>query len=267
MDIHAIKKDEVKNSIVDLGDNIKIGGEEFTIIAGPCAVESEEQIEIVANRLSNLGVKILRGGAYKPRTSPYAFQGLGLRGLKILKNVGKKYKMKVISEIMDARHIEDSYDLVDIFQIGSRNMQNYTLLKEIGKLKKPVLLKRGISATMEEWLMAAEYIASEGNDNIILCERGIRTFEKYTRNTLDLVAVPIVKELTRLPIIVDPSHGTGRKELIKPVTRAALAIGANGVMIEVHPKPNEALSDGEQSLNLEEIEEVISDIELIKRVL
>lgn len=264
MNKFIIKNKKNDKKVIDLGDGIRIGENEFSIISGPCAVESEEQIELIAEALSNMGVKILRGGAFKPRTSPYAFQGLGLEGLKLLKNAGQKYNMKVVSEVMDPRDLENSYNYVDIFQIGSRNMQNYTLLKEVGKFDKPVLLKRGMASTIEEWLMAAEYIVAEGNDNIILCERGIRTFERYTRNTLDLTAIPIIKDLSNLPIIVDPSHGTGRRELVRPVTRAAVVIGADGVMIEVHPNPCEALSDGEQSLNLDEIKEVLLDIESIK---
>lgn len=264
MNISIIENRKNNKKIIDLGDDIRIGDNEFSIISGPCAVENEEQIELAAYTLSRMGIKILRGGAFKPRTSPYTFQGLGLEGLRLLKSAGQRHNMKVVSEIMDPRDIDISYDYVDIFQIGSRNMQNYSLLKEVGRFDKPVLLKRGMAATIEEWLMAAEYIASEGNDNIILCERGIRTFEEYTRNTLDLTVVPIVKELTNLPVIVDPSHGTGRKELIRPATRAAVAIGADGVMIEVHPNPCEALSDGEQSLDFEEIKIVLSDIRAIK---
>lgn len=263
MNIFIIKNDRKNKRVIDLGEGIKIGGNDFSVISGPCAVENEEQIEITAKALSGMGVKILRGGAFKPRTSPYTFQGLGFEGLKLLYNAGKRHNMKVVSEIMDPRDLEASYDYIDIVQIGSRNMHNYTLLKEVGKLDKPVLLKRGMAASIEEWLMAAEYIASEGNENIILCERGIRTFEEYTRNTLDLTAVPIVKELANLPIIIDPSHGTGRKELIRPATRAAVAIGADGVMIETHPNPCEALSDGKQSLNFEEIKTVLLDIESI----
>ncbi|MFA5524845.1 MAG: bifunctional 3-deoxy-7-phosphoheptulonate synthase/chorismate mutase [Tissierellales bacterium] len=265
MNFFLIKNKQNSKKIIDLGDGIKIGGNNFSIISGPCAVENEEQIELAAKALSGMGVNILRGGAFKPRTSPYTFQGLGLEGLKLLKKAGQRNNMKVISEIMDPRDLNTSYDYVDIFQIGSRNMHNYTLLKEIGKFDKPVLLKRGMAATLEEWLMAAEYIASEGNDNIILCERGIRTFETYTRNTLDLTIVPIIKELTNLPIIIDPSHGTGRKELVRPVTRAAVAIGADGVMIETHPNPCEALSDGNQSLDFDEMKEVIFDVESIQK--
>ncbi|SCG83524.1 3-deoxy-7-phosphoheptulonate synthase [Proteiniborus sp. DW1] len=264
MNIFTIKNNRENKKIIDLGNGITIGGNEFTVISGPCAVEGEEQIETSAKALSDMGIRILRGGAFKPRTSPYTFQGLGFEGLRLLKNAGQRYKMKIVSEIMDPRDLDASYDYVDIIQIGSRNMQNYTLLKEAGKLDKPVLLKRGMASTIEEWLMAAEYIASEGNENIILCERGIRTFEKYTRNTLDLTVVPIIKELANLPIIIDPSHGTGRKELIRPATRAAVAIGADGVMIETHPNPSEALSDGKQSLDIEEMKTVLLDIESIK---
>ncbi|SDZ16741.1 3-deoxy-D-arabinoheptulosonate-7-phosphate synthase [Proteiniborus ethanoligenes] len=264
MEIFKIKNDERGKKIIDLGNGIKIGGDEFTVIAGPCSVESEEQIELTAQTLGSMDIRILRGGAFKPRTSPYAFQGLGLEGLKLLKKAGEKNNMKIVSEIMDPRDLEASYDFIDIFQIGSRNMQNFALLKEVGKFDKPVLLKRGMASTIKEWLMAAEYIASEGNDKIVLCERGIRTFEEYTRNTLDLSVVPIIKELSNLPIIIDPSHGTGRKELIKPVTRASVAIGADGVMIEVHPNPCEALSDGEQSLNFNEMKEILSNIKALR---
>ncbi|EOD01292.1 3-deoxy-7-phosphoheptulonate synthase [Caldisalinibacter kiritimatiensis] len=264
MDIKKVGKINNSKKVIDIGDNIKIGGDNFVIIAGPCAVENEEQVNKTAEYLNKLGVKILRGGAFKPRTSPYSFQGLGFKGLKLLKNAAKSYNMKVISEIMDPRDIENAYEYVDIFQIGSRNMQNFSLLKEIGKVDKPVLLKRGMAATVEEWLMAAEYIALEGNENIILCERGIRTFENYTRNTLDLTAVPIIKDLSCLPIIVDPSHGTGRRNLVIPMSRAAVAVGADGLIIEVHPNPSEALSDGEQSLDFVEIKKLIHEINSIK---
>lgn len=265
MELKLVGKEENKNKIIDLGDGLTIGGKNFTIISGPCAVEDEEQIDTIASYLSSLGVKILRGGAFKPRTSPYAFQGLGFKGLELMKKVGNKYKMKIISEIMDTRDIETSYEYIDIYQVGSRNMQNYSLLKELGKTDKPILLKRGMSATLKEWLMAAEYIALEGNDKIILCERGIRTFENYTRNTLDLTAIPIIKSLSSLPVIVDPSHGTGRKELVNSVTRAAVAVGADGIMVEVHPNPCEALSDGMQSLGFNEAKRLFNDINTIKK--
>ncbi|MTI69919.1 MAG: 3-deoxy-7-phosphoheptulonate synthase [Firmicutes bacterium] len=264
MDIDLVKKRNNDKKIIDLGEDIKIGGNEFTIISGPCSVENEEQIHTIANFLSELGVKILRGGAFKPRTSPYAFQGLGFNGLKLLREAADENKLKVISEIMDPRDVEKAYDYVDIIQIGSRNMQNYSLLKEIGKVDKPILLKRGMTATVKEWLMAAEYIALEGNEDIILCERGIRTFENYTRNTLDLTVVPIIKSLSKLPIIVDPSHGTGRRNLVIPMTRAAVTVSADGVMIEIHPKPEEALSDGFQSLDFKQTKKLIKEIDKIK---
>lgn len=237
----------------------------FTIIAGPCSVESYEQMERIGHFLDSLNIKFLRGGAFKPRTKPSSFQGLGFEGFKILKNIKDKYNFKVVSEVMDPRDVEEACDYIDIIQIGSRNMLNYSLLKEVGKANKPILLKRGMSSTIEEWIMAAEYIKVEGNRKIILCERGIRTFEDYTRNTLDLVSVPIIKSQTEYPIIVDPSHGTGRKELILPATKAALAIGANGVMVEIHPEPSKALSDGFQSLDFAQFKELVYEIEKIKK--
>ncbi len=239
-------------------------GEEFTIIAGPCAVESMEQMEKIGEFLSKHNIKILRGGAFKPRTNPKSFQGLGIEGFKILKEIKDKYHFKIISEVMDPRDIEIAHDYIDIFQIGSRNMYNYSLLKEIGKSNKPILLKRGMSATIEEWINAAEYIEIGGNHNIIFCERGIRGFDNYTRNVLDLMSVPIIKEKTNYPIIVDPSHGTGRRELIIPAVKAALALEADGVMIEIHPNPKEALSDGAQSLDFEGFEKLLMEIEKIK---
>ncbi|HSH36237.1 bifunctional 3-deoxy-7-phosphoheptulonate synthase/chorismate mutase [Schnuerera sp.] len=252
---------------INIDGELSIGGDEFTIIAGPCAVESEKQMELIAKFLNRLGIKILRGGAFKPRTSPKAFQGLGLDGLKILYNIKKKYNFKVISEIMDPRDIEEAYEYIDIYQIGSRNMQNYPLLKEVGKVNKPVLLKRGMSATIDEWIKASEYIMMEGNKKIIFCERGIRTFENYTRNTLDLISVPIIKSKTEYPIIVDPSHGTGRRELILPASKAALALGAHGLMIEIHPEPEKALSDGVQSLNFAEFKDLFENINSMKKAL
>lgn len=249
---------------IKIDDELAIDDEEFTIIAGPCAVESEKQMESIGSFLSKMEVKIIRGGAFKPRTSPKSFQGLGIDGLKILKDIKDFYGFKVVSEIMDPRDIEKAYDYIDICQIGSRNMQNYSLLKEAGRIGKPILLKRGMSATLDEWMKASEYIKMEGNENIILCERGIRTFENYTRNTLDLMSVPIMKSKTNYPVIVDPSHGTGRRELILPATRAALVLGANGVIIEVHPQPDKALSDGAQSLNFEEFEVLLKEIRKLK---
>lgn len=265
MNYELVRRKNNDQHIVDLGDNIKIGGGHFQIIAGPCSVENEEQILKTSEFLSNLGIRILRGGAFKPRTSPYDFQGLGFKGLEIMRNAANHNNMKVVSEIMDPRDIEKAYEYIDIFQIGSRNMQNFSLLKEIGKLDKPILLKRGMTATVKEWLMAAEYIANEGNLDIILCERGIRTFENYTRNTLDLTVVPILRNLSFLPIIVDPSHGTGRRDLIIPMSRGAVAVKADGIMVEVHPNPDKALSDGFQSLDFKETEGMIREINIIKK--
>jgi len=252
---------------VKVDDELIIGGDEFIVIAGPCAVESEEQMDMIGKFLKRLGVKIIRGGAYKPRTDPKSFQGLGVNGLRILKAIKELYGFKVVSEIMDPRDVEMAYEYIDIYQIGSRNMQNFSLLKEVGKTKKPVLLKRGMSATLEEWYNASEYIRNEGNENIILCERGIRTFEDYTRNTLDLMSVPIMKSKTGYPVIVDPSHGTGRRELIGPASKAAVAVGADGIMIEVHPQPEKALSDGLQSLSFDDFEKVLSEIRQVYNLL
>ena len=252
---------------IKIDDELVINDGEFTIIAGPCAVESEKQMESIGSFLSKMEVKIIRGGAFKPRTSPKSFQGLGIDGLKILKDIKDFYGFKVVSEIMDPRDIEKAYDYIDICQIGSRNMQNYSLLKEAGRIGKPILLKRGMSATLDEWLKASEYIKMEGNENIILCERGIRTFENYTRNTLDLMSVPIIKSKTKYPILVDPSHGTGRRELILPATKASLILGANGVIIEIHPQPDKALSDGAQSLNFKEFEILLKEIDQIRKLI
>lgn len=229
--------------------DILFGGDRPVIISGPCSVESREGILDIAIKLKSIGVDVLRGGVFKPRTNPYDFQGLGYKGLEYLKEAADSIGVPFITELMDESALNVFVDCVDIIQIGSRNMYNYSLLKALGKTDKPVLLKRGMSATIQEWIMAAEYLASEGNANVILCERGIRTFDRYTRNTLDLSAVPIMKNETGLPVIVDPSHGTGRRELIIPMSKAALACGADGLMIEVHPCPSEALSDGHQSLD------------------
>ncbi len=252
-----------ENTVIECGDE-KIG-DKFQFIAGPCAVESREQMQREAEFLSNLGVKFLRGGAFKPRTSPYSFQGLGIEGLKILREVGDKYNMKVVSEMMSPEDLPLFEEYVDVIQIGTRNMQNYRLLEKIGHSTKPVILKRGFMSTIEEWLLAAEYLYYHGNSQIILCERGIRTFEKYTRNTLDIAAVPLVKILSHLPIIVDLSHATGRRDLIPPLSKAVVAAGADGVMIEVHENPEKALSDGQQSLNFDEFYKTYdSSMELIR---
>lgn len=248
-----------EDTLIWIGD-IPVGGNFLNIIAGPCSVESEEQINETARALAGLGIRLLRGGAFKPRTSPYSFQGLEELGLRMLREAADSYGMKVVTEVMDTTMIDLVYEYADVLQVGTRNMFNYALLKALGKVDKPVLLKRGFMATIEEWLLAAEYIACHGNERIILCERGIRTFERATRNTLDLSAVPVVKAMAHLPVCVDISHGTGRRDLIPPLAKAAVAAGAHAIMIEVHPKPEEALSDGYQSLNFEEFALVLSGI-------
>lgn len=237
-------------TVIKVGD-VLIGSDEFVIMAGPCAVESREQLFEAAEIVKKCGAKVLRGGAFKPRTSPYSFQGLGEEGLKILAEARERTGLPVVTEVISTEAVEMVAEYADILQIGARNMQNFQLLKAVGRTEKPVLLKRGISATIEEWLNAAEYIMNEGNFQVILCERGIRTFEPMTRNTLDLSAVPIIKHISHLPVIVDPSHGTGHWRWVTPMSRAALAAGADGLIIEVHPNPQEALSDGPQSLKPE----------------
>ncbi len=237
----------VEDTVIDIS-GLSVGNDEIVVIAGPCSVESGPSIMRIAEEVKLCGAGILRGGAFKPRTSPYDFQGLGLEGLEFLVEAGKKTGLPVISELMDPRDIELVSEHVDILQIGARNMQNFNLLKEVGKVRKPVMLKRGLSATIKEFLMSAEYIASQGNSQIILCERGIRTFETATRNTLDISAIPVLKEETHLPVFVDPSHAAGRWELVTPLAKAAIAAGADGLMIEVHDNPENALSDGAQSL-------------------
>src|SRR5579859_8135721 len=244
----ASRQFKPEGTIVDLGRGVKIGGTEVVVAAGPCSVESREQIHAVAESVAKAGAKILRAGAFKPRTSPYAFQGLGEEGLKLMREAADKQKLFTVSEVMDLSQIPMMSQYVDIFQVGARNMQNYYLLRALGEIRKPVLLKRGLSATMEELLLSAEYILAGGNYNVILCERGIRTFETMTRNTLDIACVPLLDELSHLPVIIDPSHGTGRWSLVAATARAAIAAGADGVMMEVHPRPDEALSDGPQSL-------------------
>ena len=239
------------------------GDEQITVIAGPCSVESEEQLFTIAKEVKNAGAKVLRGGAFKPRTSPYSFQGLGKEGLKLLKAAGEEFKMATVSEVMENAQIELLVDNVDILQIGARNMQNFSLLREVGKIKKPVLLKRGMAATIEELLMAAEYLMSGGNYQVILCERGIRTFENYTRNTLDISAIPVTKKLSHLPIIADPSHGTGIRDKVAPMARAAVAAGADGLAIEVHHDPDRALSDGAQSLYPNQFSRLMEELRMI----
>lgn len=234
-------------TVIRIGD-LSIGDAELVVMAGPCAIEDEEQLIQAAEAVKKAGARVLRAGAFKPRTSPYSFQGLEQQGLQFLNRVREKTGLLIVTEVMDQFTVEEVAECADIIQVGARNMQNYYLLRELGRIRKPVLLKRGLSATIEEWLMAAEYILSGGNYDVILCERGIRTFEPYTRNTLDLSAVPLVKQLSHLPVIVDPSHGTGLSSLVPAMSKAALAAGADGLMIEVHPNPQEALSDGPQSL-------------------
>jgi 3-deoxy-7-phosphoheptulonate synthase len=232
-------------------------------MAGPCSVESREQLFAIAEQVSAAGAKLLRGGAFKPRSSPYSFQGLGEEGLKLLREAGEKFGLLVISEVMEISQIPLMLPYVDIFQVGARNMQNFNLLRELGKVRKPVLLKRGIAATIEELLLSAEYIMAGGNYEIMLCERGIRTFETYTRNTLDISAIPIVKKLSHLPMIADPSHGTGRRDKVPPMGRAAVAAGADGLLIEVHHQPDKALSDGAQSLYPEQFRQLMQELRII----
>jgi 3-deoxy-7-phosphoheptulonate synthase len=256
------RKTTTDNTIVNV-NGLHIGDSEIVIIAGPCAVESREQLFETARAVKTYGAGILRGGAFKPRSSPYSFQGLGEEGLKLLAEVRTETGLPVVTEVMDTRQVELVASYADMLQVGSRNMQNFPLLKEVGMSKKPILLKRGMMATIEEFLLAAEYILSQGNDRIVLCERGIRTFETSTRNTLDLSAVPMLKRLTHLPVIVDPSHGTGIRWLVPPMAKAALAAGADGLIMEVHFKPEEALCDGYQSLSLQEFSELMIELRKI----
>jgi 3-deoxy-7-phosphoheptulonate synthase len=241
-----------ENTVVRVGETCLVGGMEVVVIAGPCAVESEQQIEASAQFAAASGAQILRGGAFKPRSSPYSYQGLGVEGLKLLRQAADRHGLAAVTEVMTIEQIEMVSKYADLLQVGARNMQNYPLLTALGHVGKPVLLKRGMSATIQEWLMSAEYILSEGNQDVILCERGIRTFETATRNTLDLSAVPVVKHLSHLPIIVDPSHGVGNRRFVSSMARAAVAAGADGIMVEIHPDPDQALSDGPQSVTFEE---------------
>ena len=242
---------------------VTIGGKEVIVMAGPCVVENEQQIFKTARQVKALGAKVLRGGAFKPRTSPYSFQGLGEKGLKLLAEAGKENGLAIVTEVMSVNQIDLVAEYTDIFQVGARNMQNFVLLKELGKTKKPILLKRGVSAFLEELLLSAEYILSQGNSKVILCERGIRTFENYTRNTLDLSAVPALKQLSHLPVIVDPSHGTGRWKLVSPMAKAAIAAGADGLIIEVHPEPKSSLSDGVQTLKFDTFTQLVKELKPI----
>jgi len=262
----ASKEVKKEKTIINVGD-ISIGGSDLIIIAGPCAVENQEQIVKTAMTVKSLGAHILRGGAYKPRTSPYAFQGLGEEGLKLLKKASEISKMPVVTEVINPEHVDLVCEYVDILQIGTRNAQNFELLKRVGQADKPVILKRGMSMTIKEWLMSAEYILSEGNMNVILCERGIRTFETSTRNTLDLSAIVVLKEETHLPVIVDPSHATGYAKYVLPMALAAVAAGADGLMIEVHPNPEKAFSDGPQSLNFDAFGKLTEKIKKLTEII
>ncbi len=252
-----------EGTVVEVGKGVRIGGPDVVVAAGPCAVESQEQIHLIAERVARLGAKLLRGGAFKPRTSPYSFQGLGEQGLKLLRQAADKNGLLVVSEVMDPSQIAMMLPYVDVLQVGARNMQNYHLLRALGEVAKPVLLKRGMSATIEELLLSAEYIMAGGNYNVILCERGIRTFETYTRNTLDIAAIPVIKKLSHLPIIADPSHGTGRRDKVPPMARAAVAAGADGLLIEVHHDPEHALSDGAQSLYADQFAQLMAELRVI----
>jgi 3-deoxy-7-phosphoheptulonate synthase len=250
-------------SIVELGKGVSIGGTEVIVGAGPCAVESAEQINEIAQGVARAGAKLLRGGAFKPRSSPYSFQGLGEKGLKLLREAADKNGLLLVSEVMDPSQIELMLPYVDVMQVGARNMQNYHLLRALGESSKPVLLKRGMSATIEELLLSAEYIMSGGNYNVILCERGIRTFDTYMRNTMDIAAIPVIKQLSHLPVMADPSHGTGRRDKVPPMARAAVAAGADGLLIEVHQDPERALSDGAQSIYPEQFAQLMDEVRVI----
>jgi 3-deoxy-7-phosphoheptulonate synthase len=254
------------DTVVSVGD-VPVGGSEIVLMAGPCAVESEDQVFRVAEHVASQGARVLRGGAFKPRSSPYSFQGLGVEGLKILRKAADQFHLKVVSEVMDVSQIEDARRYVDILQVGARNVQNFSLLNALSKVDHPVLLKRGMSSTIDEVILSAEYIMSGGNQRVILCERGIRTFNTYTRNTLDLSAVPVLKELCHLPVIIDPSHAVGIRHMVAPMARAAVAAGADGLIIEVHHDPDTALCDGQQSLTLDQFSELVGECDQIARVL
>jgi 3-deoxy-7-phosphoheptulonate synthase len=251
-----------ENTVITIGD-VRIGGDEVVVMAGPCSAETEEQVEATAAAVKKAGAKVLRGGAYKPRSSPYSFQGLGEEGLRMLRAAADRHNLKLVSEVMDISQLEVIEKYAHILQVGARNMQNFTLLRELGRARTPVLLKRGISATIEEWLLSAEYILAGGNMNVMLCERGIRTFESYTRNTLDISAIPVVQQLSHLPVLADPSHGTGRRDKVTPMARAAVAAGADGLIIEVHCDPDHARSDGAQSLFPAQFDRLMAELRII----
>ena len=244
-------------------DDVRIGGDEVIVMAGPCSAENEEQVFTTAAAVKKAGAKVFRGGAFKPRSSPYSFQGLGEEGLRMLREAADQHNMKLVSEVMDVSQIELVGRYADIYQVGARNMQNFTLLRELGRTRKPVLLKRGIAATIEEWLLSAEYILAGGNNDVILCERGIRTFESYTRNTLDISAIPVIKKLSHLSIITDPSHATGKRNKVAPMARASVAAGADGIIVEVHCNPDKALSDGAQSMFPAQFDRVMAELRII----
>jgi 3-deoxy-7-phosphoheptulonate synthase len=251
-----------ENTIITIGD-VRIGGDEVVVMAGPCSAETEDQVEVTAAAVKRAGAKVLRGGAFKPRSSPYSFQGLGEEGLRMLRSAADRHGMKLITEIMDISQLELIERYAHILQVGARNMQNFHLLRELGRTRTPVLLKRGISATIEEWLLSAEYILAGGNMSVMLCERGIRTFESYTRNTFDISAIPVIQKLSHLPILADPSHGTGRRDQVAPMARAAVAAGADGLLIEVHCDPDHALSDGAQSLHPPMFDRLMAELRII----
>ncbi len=252
-----------EGTIVQFPNSVAVGGDEVTVMAGPCSIESRDQIFTVAAQVKAAGAKFLRGGAFKPRSSPYSFQGMGLAGLKLLREVGDATGLLIISEVMEISQIDLMLPYIDCYQVGARNMQNFNLLRELGQVRKPVLLKRGIAATLEELLLSAEYILSGGNYDVILCERGIRTFETYTRNTMDISAIPVIKKLSHLPIVADPSHGTGRRDMVPQMARAAVAAGADGLLIEVHPNPDKAISDGAQSLFPDQFAKLMDELRII----
>ena len=259
----ASREFRAEKTVVKLGDDIAIGSNQVVVMAGPCSVESESQIDTTAAIVAEAGSKVLRGGAFKPRSSPDSFQGMGEEGLKIMRKAADKYRLKVVTEVMDARQIPMILDYADMLQVGARNMQNFDLLKELGRVSKPILLKRGIAATIEELLLSAEYILAGGNYQVVLCERGIRTFENYTRNTLDVSAIPVIQKLSHLPIVADPSHGTGRRDKVGPMARASVAAGADGLLIEVHPDPTRALSDGAQTLFPDQFKQLMKELHMI----
>ncbi|MCB0396977.1 MAG: 3-deoxy-7-phosphoheptulonate synthase [Flavobacteriales bacterium] len=270
-DIHRVsdgyklvsRKWKVHSTTIDLGDGVKIGGGDFSIMAGPCSIESEEQVEKVVQHLVANGIRIMRGGVYKPRSSPYAFRGLGLDGLKMWHSIASKHGIKIITEVMQVSQVEDMYPYIDIYQVGARNSQNFNLLDALGEVDKPVLIKRGMSGTIDELLQSAEYIFSNGNERLLLCERGIRTFENAYRNTFDINAIPVLKEKSHLPVIADPSHGVGVRAYVPAIALASVAAHADGVIYEVHEKPEEALSDGQQTLNFEESERLVKGMEVL----